>query len=132
VYICFLISTFFSRLFPSSIANIPKPLTYGDDLLRHHQMALLVRLAAFLKIALQVTAQGLGKSSNSTELCPYGTFQVIISTVVTHYPVVIDKFFDQNTVININGGVVININNAPTNIITTVQAMETETVTATE
>lgn len=47
-------------------------------------------------------------------------------TEVIH-TVVINQYFGSNTILNIDGGVTININNAPTTLITTV--LSTETVT---
>lgn len=51
--------------------------------------------------------------------CPGEITQVVISTQVVAYPVVINQYFGDNTVINIEGGVTININNAPTSLVTT-------------
>ncbi|KAL3422478.1 hypothetical protein PVAG01_06634 [Phlyctema vagabunda] len=51
--------------------------------------------------------------------------------ILTHYPVVINQYFDANTIININGGVQININNAPTFLSTVVTATASATSTLT-
>lgn len=56
---------------------------------------------------------------------------VYISTNVVSYPVVINQFFQSNTNIIIAGGVTININNAPTSLITTVIITTTTTTTST-
>jgi hypothetical protein len=57
--------------------------------------------------------------------------QLIIQTQVVSYPVYIDTYIASNTIININGGVTININNAPTSLVTTVIAISTTTITST-
>ncbi|KAL3428035.1 hypothetical protein PVAG01_01544 [Phlyctema vagabunda] len=57
--------------------------------------------------------------------------KLYVSTNVVTYPVFINTYISANTIININGGVVININNAPTSLSTTVTATATSTVTST-
>lgn len=56
---------------------------------------------------------------------------VFITTCEVEYPVVINTFIEDNTIITINGGVTININNAPTSLITTVTGTDTVTSTVT-
>lgn len=48
-------------------------------------------------------------------LCPA---PVYVSTQVAPYVVVINQYFEDNTIINV-GGITININNAPTSLVTT-------------
>ncbi|RDW73949.1 hypothetical protein BP5796_07391 [Coleophoma crateriformis] len=60
-----------------------------------------------------------------------GIVQVYISTTVVTYPVHVSTYVAANKVININGGVTINVNNAPTMIDTTVTATGTETISST-
>lgn len=60
-----------------------------------------------------------------------GIVQIHVSTNVVSYPVYINTYITTNTTININGGVTININNAPTQIDTTLTATATETFTST-
>jgi hypothetical protein len=57
--------------------------------------------------------------------------QVYIETQVINYPIYINTFIESNTIININGGITINVNNAPTQLVTTVTANTTATVTTT-
>jgi len=73
-------------------------------------------------------------------VCPKGyapahfdlnTVAVVIATQVVVYPVLINTYIEQNTVININGGINIIINNAPTSISTAVTATVAETATST-
>ncbi|KAL3419135.1 hypothetical protein PVAG01_09357 [Phlyctema vagabunda] len=52
---------------------------------------------------------------------------VYVSTNVVSYPVFINTYISANTIININGGVTININNAPTFLSTVVTATATVT-----
>ena len=59
------------------------------------------------------------------------TVAVVICPQVVVYPVVINTYITENTVINIIGGINIIINNAPTSISTTVTATVTETATST-
>lgn len=78
--------------------------------------------------------------SCSNGVCAVSPINVVhVVNVVTNYltyPVIINTFIPANTIININGGVTININNAPTSIATTVLAtstiVSTETLTSTE
>ncbi|KAL3424724.1 hypothetical protein PVAG01_04005 [Phlyctema vagabunda] len=70
-----------------------------------------------------------GSGSGSGVSAP--VIQVYISTQVVTYPVFINTYVSANTIININGGVVININNAPTSLSTTVTASSTTTITST-
>jgi len=60
------------------------------------------------------------------DMC-YEPWVVYVSTNVISYPVVIQTYIAANTIININGGVTININNAPTSLDTTVTATATVT-----
>ena len=63
--------------------------------------------------------------------CPAGEItQVIIETQVLAYPVFINQYFENNTIINV-GGITITINNAPVTLITTVFPATTVTVTST-
>ncbi|RDW58234.1 hypothetical protein BP6252_13645 [Coleophoma cylindrospora] len=59
-----------------------------------------------------------------------------LASTVLVYPIHIDTFISADTVININGGVTININNAPTylqtNILATITSVETTTSTRTQ
>jgi len=73
-------------------------------------------------------------------VCPKGyasthfdlnTIAVVIVTQVVVYPVLINTYIEQNTIININGGINIIVNNAPTSISTTVTATVIETATST-
>lgn len=50
---------------------------------------------------------------------------------VVEYPVLIQQYFEENTILIVNGGVTININNAPTSLSTTVTATSTSTTTST-
>jgi hypothetical protein len=65
--------------------------------------------------------------------CPKdsGYTSVVVKTKVVQYPGVINQFFEENTSIVINGGVTINVNNAPTSIVTSFTATSTETTTET-
>merc|ERR1712093_510438 len=73
------------------------------------------------------------------DTCPAGTapVEVVITTQIYQFQVNINTFIESNTIININGGITININNAPTQLITivtgttTVTSTSTATVTAT-
>ncbi|RDW64139.1 hypothetical protein BP5796_10641 [Coleophoma crateriformis] len=56
---------------------------------------------------------------------------VFIKTYEISYPVFINTYISANTIININGGVTININNAPTYISTVVTGITNSTVYAT-
>lgn len=65
------------------------------------------------------------------DICPseYPIVQVFISTKLVNYPVLVSTFIPADTTININGGVTININNAPTNLSTIVTGSSTTTYT---
>lgn len=60
-----------------------------------------------------------------------GPTVVHVSTNVVSYPVYLNSYISSNTIININGGVTININNAPTYLNTVVNATRTETLYST-
>jgi hypothetical protein len=62
------------------------------------------------------------------DICPAGVKEVTVTHKVVSYPVVIDTQINANTVIIINGGITININNAPVYISTTVFPTLTEFV----
>ena len=57
---------------------------------------------------------------------------IYISTNVVSYPLVINQYFESNTIFVINGGVTINISNAPTALNTTVTVTTTSTTTSTQ
>jgi hypothetical protein len=81
----------------------------------------------------QATPRSLRARDHGHDECPAGhpstVYQHHVSVVT--YPVVINQFFDHNTIININGGVTININNAPTSVSSTVTVTTTTTSTST-
>ncbi|CZT49591.1 uncharacterized protein RSE6_10463 [Rhynchosporium secalis] len=54
----------------------------------------------------------------------------IITTEIVYFPIVINTFINQNTILNFIGGVTININNAPTQILTIATGSSTATNTA--
>ncbi|RDW88556.1 hypothetical protein BP6252_00588 [Coleophoma cylindrospora] len=56
--------------------------------------------------------------------------QIFVCTTLVTYPVLINTYIKANTIININGGVTININNAPTNLSTIVTGSLTQTSTS--
>ncbi|KAI9811893.1 MAG: hypothetical protein M1827_005244 [Pycnora praestabilis] len=66
------------------------------------------------------------------DACPAGSgiVQVYITENTVTFPIVINQYFEDNTVINI-GGITININNAPTSLSTSTQGTSTVTVTST-
>lgn len=65
--------------------------------------------------------------------CPAGYGHTIIQHQIHEvtYPVVVDQYCETNTILIINGGVTINVNNAPTQLSTTVTVTTTSTVTST-
>lgn len=65
------------------------------------------------------------------DICPAGVSEVTVTHRVVHYPVVINTQINADTVIIINGGITINVNNAPTSLVTTVTRTVTEPVTVT-
>jgi len=65
------------------------------------------------------------------DICPAGVSEVTVTHHLVHYPVLINTQINANTVIIINGGVTINVNNAPTHLSTTVTVTKHETSTAT-
>lgn len=75
----------------------------------------------------QVTC--LGDTGLPCNACPDGV-TVVVSTTVVIFPVVINTFFQYNTVINI-GTLNIIIDNAPVTFSTTFTATTTQTVTST-
>lgn len=66
-----------------------------------------------------------------SDICPSGVTEVTVTHQVVHYPILINTQINANTVIIINGGITINVNNAPTLLITTVTATVTTPVTVT-
>jgi len=66
-----------------------------------------------------------------SDICPAGVTEVTVTHKVNCYPVAISTQCDHNTIIIINGGITINVNNAPTLLVTTVTATVTEPVTVT-
>ncbi|RDW94879.1 hypothetical protein BP5796_00642 [Coleophoma crateriformis] len=56
--------------------------------------------------------------------------QIFVCITLVTYPVLINTYIEANTIININGGVTININNAPTNLSTIVTGLVTQTSTS--
>jgi hypothetical protein len=66
------------------------------------------------------------------DLCPAGSHitQVFVSNVVIEFPVYINTFISQNTIININN-INIAINNAPTQFVTTFIGTSTVVSTST-
>ncbi|RDW69869.1 hypothetical protein BP6252_08889 [Coleophoma cylindrospora] len=89
-------------------------------------------LSVLLTLALPATSQSLvNGATDAQQVCLLGHVQVIISTLVTRYPVVIDQYYNHNTVIDIEGGLQININNAPTYYITTALVTVTQNITTT-
>ena len=66
------------------------------------------------------------------ETCNVFTGEVIqLSLVYVQYPVVINSYINYNTIIIIDKGVTINVNNAPTYLTTTVSVTSTSTSTRT-
>jgi hypothetical protein len=63
-------------------------------------------------------------------ICPEGQSEVQLQTYAVEYLVLINQFFESNTIINV-GGITININNAPTQLSTIITATSTATVTNT-
>ncbi len=59
------------------------------------------------------------------DVCVY---QNPLAVIVKEHVVYIDHLFEANTIININGGIII-VSNAPTQIVTTITSTETVTTT---
>jgi hypothetical protein len=66
----------------------------------------------------------------SEDVCDYHN-QVILQKTLVYFPVKVNVFVERNTVLNINGGIQITINNAPTSISTITTATSTVTKTHT-
>ena len=93
-----------------------------------------VLFASTIGIARAVPAASLvSRDPYDDSFCPVGYPSVIIEHQIQEvaYPVIINQFFEQNTDIVINGGLTININNAPTSVSSTVIVTTTATVTST-
>ncbi|RDW70370.1 hypothetical protein BP5796_08767 [Coleophoma crateriformis] len=88
-------------------------------------------LATSLLLAAIPAARGLD-TARRDHYCVNGSGVVEIeSPLVSYKPVFINSYIAANTIININGGVVIDINNAPTFLSTVVTATVLATTTAT-
>lgn len=97
-------------------------------------LALLCTLLGLQQEASAFTA----KARHAVEIseravCPAGVPEVTVNvgTTVIYAPVNINTYYTANTVININGGVTINITNAPTFLSTAVTATITAVSTTT-
>ncbi|KAL3420361.1 hypothetical protein PVAG01_08860 [Phlyctema vagabunda] len=84
-------------------------------------------------LAISAAIGGVQASLDERQVVCTGTpVQVNVSTVAVAYPVYISTYITADTIININGGVTININNAPTFLSTVVTATTTSVVTVTD
>jgi hypothetical protein len=115
--------------------NIYTSLVFELISLRTFIKMLLSKTSALLACGLlgRVSASPLAQLfDRQTDVCPADQIvQVIVEYQEVQYPVFINTFIESNTIINVNGGITLNINNAPTTVNTIITATSTVTVTST-